>query len=219
MKKCVIFDMDGVIIDSEPIHQECEKKLFGLLGINIPEEEHNTMVGTTDEVMWSRISNLYSLPVQVPEIISLKKMMYMEQLKREVYIRPIPYVSELIFDLAEKGYYLALASSAPNEQIECVLGNLSVGGYFGAVVSGEDVENGKPHPEIFLKTASKAGFEPHECIVIEDSFNGVTAAKKAGMYCIGYINPNSGKQNLDKADIKIRSFKELSARFIEELVY
>jgi len=124
MSKCIIFDMDGVIIDSEPIHQECEKKIFRLLGINISEEEHNTMVGTTDEVMWSRINGTYNLPVQVPEVIRLKKMLYLEHLKREVYIRPIPYVSQLIFNLAERGYKLALASSSPKEQIEYILNKI-----------------------------------------------------------------------------------------------
>jgi len=218
MSKCIIFDMDGVIIDSEPIHQECEKKIFRLLGINISEEEHNTMVGTTDEVMWSRINGTYNLPVQVPEVIRLKKMLYLEHLKREVYIRPIPYVSQLIFNLAERGYKLALASSSPKEQIEYILNKIPFGGFFQNVVNGEDVEKGKPDPAIFLKAAFKAGVKPQECIVIEDSENGVIAAKKAGMYCIGYINPNSGKQDLDKADMKIHSFKQVSVETIEEII-
>jgi beta-phosphoglucomutase family hydrolase len=209
MKRCVIFDMDGVIIDSEPIHQECERRLFGLLRIEISEEEHNSLVGATDETMWSKLGKLHHLPMSINDVIQLKKSIYLEYIKCETTIEPLPYVKELIINLYEKGFQLALASSSPHEQIDYILKKFEIKRYFHAIISGEDVKAGKPHPEIFLKAAAVIGVTPNLCVVIEDSHNGVIAAKKAGMECIGFNNPNSGNQDLSEADSIIYSFKEL----------
>ena len=214
MEKCVIFDMDGVIIDSEPIHQECERRMFSLLGINISDEEHNTLIGATDETLWTTLGNLHHLPISITEAIQLKKKLYLEYLKSENNIQPLPYINELIADLYENGFRLAVASSSPHEQIDFILEKFKFKRYFHAVVSGEDVKEGKPHPEIFLKASDAVGVPPNLCVVIEDSYNGVTAAKKAGMLCIGFNNPNSGTQDLSKADILISSFKEFAINTI-----
>lgn len=216
MKRCVIFDMDGVIIDSEPIHQECERQIFKILEINVSDEQHNALVGTTDEIMWSQIGNLYELPITVPEIIQLKKSLYIEYLKKEAYLRPIPYIPELIVDLCKNNFLLVLASSSPHEQINYILENLRIRHYFHATISGEDVKKGKPHPEIFLKAAESVGIEPELCVVIEDSYNGVTAAKSANMKCIAYKNPNSGDQDLSKADVVVRSLAEITVILIKK---
>jgi HAD superfamily hydrolase (TIGR01509 family) len=218
MKPCVIFDMDGVIINSEPIHKECERKMFDLLGIAIPEEEHNDMVGTTDLTMWKRIEESHKLPITTPQIIQLKKLIYMEYLKSEVDLKPIPYVSELIADLYKNEFILVLASSSPLEQIEYILSILNLKPYFHSVISGDDVTSGKPHPEIFLKAVRKVKVDPKNCVVIEDSYNGVMAAKKANIKCIAYSNPSSGIQNLNEAIVVIHSFKELSSKSILDLL-
>jgi HAD superfamily hydrolase (TIGR01509 family) len=216
-KKCVIFDMDGVIINSEPIHQECERKIFDLLKISVSEEEHNSLVGATDETMWNRLGKLHHLPITVSEAITLKKSLYLEYLKGETHIKPIAHVAELIADLYINGFVLALASSSPMEQIEYVLNRFELKGYFRSIVSGESVSEGKPNPEIFLKTSEYVGVDPDSCVVIEDSLNGVTAAKIAGMKCIGYRNSHSGNQDLSRADFIINSFKELNINMITNL--
>jgi HAD superfamily hydrolase (TIGR01509 family) len=218
MKKCVIFDMDGVIIDSEPIHQECERIMFKQLGINVSDEEHNAFVGTTDDYMWSRLINLYSLPIKINEAIQLQRSLYLECLKQENCIEILPYVSQLISNLNKQGFLLALASSSPHVHIDYILNKFELKRYFPVIVSGEDVKAGKPHPGIFLRAAKLAGIKPGSCLVIEDSYNGVTAAKKAGMKCIGFINPNSGNQDLSQADLLISSFKDFSEITINQLL-
>ncbi|MGC9353297.1 MAG: HAD family hydrolase [Mariniphaga sp.] len=210
MERCVIFDMDGVIIDSEPIHQECEKRLFTLLGIAVSDEEHNALIGATDETMWSGLGKRHNLPLSVAEAIRLKKSIYLEYLMRETSVEPLPGVAQLIIDLHKHGFLLAVASSSPHEQIDFILKKFELKRYFHAIVSGEDVEAGKPHPEIFLKASDMLGVTPDSCVVIEDSNNGVAAAKRAGMKCIGFVNPNSGNQDLSKADMLVHSFGELS---------
>lgn len=218
MNKCVIFDMDGVIINSEPIHKICERKMFDLLGITVSEEEHTDMVGATDLTMWNRIEKSQELPITIPRIIQLKRSIYMDYLKNEVSLKPIPYVSELIADLQKNEVILALASSSPREQIEYILTILNLKSYFHTIVSGEEVTSGKPHPEIFLKAAQQVKVDPKNCMVIEDSCNGVMAAKKAKMKCIAYSNPDSGIQNLNEATLIIHSFKELSSKYILDLL-
>ncbi len=218
MKKCVIFDMDGVIIDSEPIHMKCEKKIFELLGITVSIKEHNKLVGSTDETMWAHIEKSHELPITVSEIINLKKTLYMDYLKQEVYIRPVQYVSELIFNLHRNNFLLVLASSSSHVQINYILNSFGLKSYFHAIISGEDVKNGKPHPDIFLKASESVGVSPENCVVIEDSYNGVTAAKNANMKCIGYLNPNSGNQDLSKADLTVSSFNEVSVVSIKGLL-
>jgi beta-phosphoglucomutase-like phosphatase (HAD superfamily) len=103
------------------------------------------------------------------------------------------------------------------ETIDIVLDKFKLGEFFIVKVSGSELAHSKPHPEIFQRAAELIRSEPKECIVIEDSKNGVTAARAAGMKCIGFLNPSSGDQNLTSADIVVRSFKELGAYLIKSL--
>jgi HAD superfamily hydrolase (TIGR01509 family) len=218
MKQCVIFDMDGVIIDSEPIHMACEKEVFKMLGVPVSNEEHHSMTGTTDKAMWSRIAGKHELSVTITEAIQLTKTRYMDHLKNKFHLVPVPYVPELIAELYKNDFSLILASSSPHEQIDYILENLGLKPYFNASISGEDMKAGKPDPEIFLKAAQAAGADPKNCVVIEDSNNGVTAAKKAGMKCIGFLNPNSGQQDLSQANRIVHTFRDISPGMIRSLL-
>jgi HAD superfamily hydrolase (TIGR01509 family) len=210
--------MDGVLTDTEPIHQRAELKMFDLLGINISREMHNNFVGSSDLSMWREIAKSQQLPYTIPQLLQLKRSIYLEYLKREDQIKAIPHVSKLIADLFQNNFLLALASSSPLEQIDYILGVLNLKQYFHSISSGDEVEFGKPHPGIFLKAAQRVNVNPKDCIVIEDSCNGVMAAKKANMKCIAYCNPNSGTQNLNEASVIIHSFKELSAKYVMDLL-
>lgn len=218
MKQCVIFDIDGVIIDSEPIHMACEREIFRLLKISVSDEMHHTFIGTTDINMWTTIENSFELPIKVHEIIQLKKSLYLEYLKREVYLKPVPYVLNLIVDLYNRGFKLGIASSSSHEQIDFILNDFGIKKYFHTIICGDDVEKGKPDPEIFLKVCNQLEIKPENCLVIEDSYNGIIAAKNAGMKCLGYVNPNSGHQDLRKADLLAFSFKEISSVLIYGLL-
>lgn len=218
MKRCVIFDMDGVIIDSEPIHMVCEKEIFRMLEISVTDEEHRSLIGTTDTVMWTRFKDSFNLMQSVKELVDLKQAFYIEYLKSKVNLRPVSYIPELISILHKNGFLLALASSSPHAQIDFILNEFNLRNYFNAVVSGDDVNYGKPNPGIFLKASELVGVSPHCCVVIEDSNNGVMAAKNASMKCLGYKNPNSGNQDLSKADIIIDSFRKLTIEMINDLI-
>ena len=210
--------MDGVIIDSEPIHMVCEKEIFRMLEISVTDEEHHSLTGTTDTHMWTHFKGSFNLVQSVNELVDLKQTFYIECLKSKVNLRPVSYIPELISILHKNGFLLALASSSPHAQIDFVLNEFNLRNYFHAVVSGDDVKYGKPNPGIFLKASELVGVPPQCCVVIEDSNKGVLAAKKANMHCIGYRNPNSGNQDLSIADIVIDDFRKLTIEMIKTLI-
>jgi HAD superfamily hydrolase (TIGR01509 family) len=213
----VIFDLDGVIIDSEPVHFSLEKQMFRELGIAVPFEEHNAYVGMSSENMWDAIVSKYNLSYASAELVEKKHLLYLDHLTHEKNLYPIPGVAALIKDLYSSKFKLIVASSSPGMVIGAVLQKFNLSNYFITTVSGTTLTHSKPHPGIFLKAAALANSKPEECIVIEDSTNGVTAAKSAGMKCIGFENPNSGGQNLSKADVIVKSFETINADFIRSL--
>ncbi|WP_160687896.1 HAD family hydrolase [Clostridium sp. C2-6-12] len=207
--KAVIFDMDGVIIDSEPIHFEVDMKTMKDFGCSISKEELNKYVGTTNEYMFTDIKNKYKLDKSAEEIINYR----CELVKRKVIesdLEPIEGIKNLLINLKDKNIPAAIASSSPRDFIEVVVSKFGIENYFSCILSGEEVENGKPAPDIYVETAKKLGILPEECVVIEDSKNGVLAAKKAGMKCIGFKNANSGNQDLSNADFIVNSIVEIN---------
>lgn len=209
MIKAVIFDMDGVIIDSEPDHIKQEMKLFKSLGLDMNEEEHQRFIGTTSYYMWETIKKENNLAFSVEELVNMDREKYYNHLCSMEDINPIEGVYELIENLHEKKIKLAIASSSPIKVIELVVKRLKADKFFSALVQGDDVLESKPEPDIFLYAAQRLNVDPKECAVIEDSKNGVNGAKKAGMRAIGYLNPNSGNQDLSNADLIIKSFKNI----------
>lgn len=212
--KAIIFDMDGVIIDSEPIHFEIEKGLLEELGGVYSGEAQNSFVGTTDYIMWSTFKEQFNLEPSIDEIINMKKEKFIENVNR---IPLIKHVKEFMSSLHEKGYLIALASSNNSCAVDEVIERFGLGKYLNFAISGEDVVNSKPHPEIFLKAAKRMKVNPSDCLVIEDAKNGVEAAKSAGMKCIGFNNPNSGNQDLSQADLIIDSYEDINLDTIKSL--
>jgi HAD superfamily hydrolase (TIGR01509 family) len=196
----VIFDMDGVLVDSEPLHQEVERKIFEELGLNIPEEQHFSFIGMAPLKVWSIIRDRYGLEENATTLKAREQgRKYHLFRRREIPL--IDGVEELLKILHAKGHSLALASSSPRRIIDLFTTKTNTKSYFEFLLCGEEVPNGKPEPDIFLEAARRLETSPSDCVVIEDSANGVRAAKAAGMRCIGFQNPHSGMQDLVMADL------------------
>ncbi len=217
LDRCIIFDMDGVLINSEPLHFDFESTLFESLGITVDRKQHETFVGTTSKTMWTIIKNTHNLPFTVSELISKGHSGFLDYLENQKSLEPVQGILELLNRLTDAGFILVLASSSPHKLINYILSKCNIDEYFPVRVSGDDVINGKPDPEIFLKAAELTGVKPEDCLVIEDSANGVNAAVKAGMKCIGYRNPGSGNQDLKAADLIIDSFYDLTIDLIQKI--
>jgi len=198
--------MDGVLVDSEPFYKIMNMDYFSELGIKMDHKEYNGYVGMSSQKMWSRIKSNYDLNESVGELMkSEKDRMYMT-LNSDQISEPIEGIRELINIFSAKGFKLSVASSSSAANISLVLDKLNLKQHFEFIISGEEVQNGKPSPDIFLRAAEYFNAHPEDCFVIEDSANGVTAAKSAGMHCIGFRNSNSGEQKIDHADIIVNSF-------------
>lgn len=216
--KCIIFDMDGVLINSEPLHFDFESRLFKSLGITVSREQHETFVGTTSKTMWTIVKKTHTLPFTVSELVLKGYSGFIEYLENQESLVPIQGILELLHRLTNAGFNLTLASSSPHKLINYILSKCNIEKYFPIRISGDDVINGKPNPEIFLKAAEVTGIKPENCLVIEDSANGVNAAVKAGMKCIGFRNPGSGNQDLSASNLIIDSFDSLTINLIEKLI-
>jgi HAD superfamily hydrolase (TIGR01509 family) len=210
MLKAVIFDMDGVIIDSEPVYLEVEMKLFRKYGLPIKEEEHNAFVGTTTREMWTYLKVRYGIDLEVDKLVEIERAAYREGLLSQKDLKPIAGIVDLIKNLYKNKLRLAIASSSSLNEINTVVELFDLKKYFVELVSGEEVENGKPAPDIFILASKRLEVLPSECIVIEDSKNGTVAAKQSGMRCIGYKNPKSGIQDLSSAHLVVTSFKDIN---------
>ncbi len=203
----VIFDMDGVLVDSEPLYYQANQNFLRSRGIELSREEYNEFVGISAPLMWESIKTRFGLKDSVEELVEAENKRLYRVLEDEK-LSSIEGIPELLEQIRKKGIYLSLASSSPIKVIKYITKQIGVAEYFDFVISGEEVVNGKPHPEIFLACTNRFKISPSQALVIEDSKNGIIAAKKAGMKAIGFRNLNSGKIDLSEADLVVDSFSK-----------
>ena len=217
MIRTVIFDMDGVIIDTEPIHHHAFFTQFAELDITVSDELYASFLGSSTRNVFQRLKQEFDLPQEVAELLLRKRELFNQAFDEDTSLDLLPGVRALIEDLKMQGVQMVLASSASKATIGRVFNRFGLAPYFTHTVSGEDFVQSKPNPAIFLHAAELAKTPVTECIVIEDSANGVAAAKAAGIYCVGYASPHSAGQDLRLADRVIQDFGELSAAQIQAI--
>lgn len=213
MRRAVLFDMDGVITDTERFYVDALMEKLGQEGVKVTPAELSDMFGSTQVYIWNRLKDRYHLTGAVEDYVDAVHEIR-DRLIEEQGLLPMPGVLELIRNLHEAGVLLAVASSSPRETIEYNMELLGIRDCLDTIVSGLECEKGKPEPEIYLKAAANLGTHPDECVVIEDSSNGVKAGKAAGMYCHAYVPPQAYKQDVSSADNMLESFEGLSVEDI-----
>ena len=214
----IIFDMDGVIIDSEPVLYKLERELFHDLGIEVSAREHDTFVGVPDDEMLGSLRKTRGLTQTLAELSAMSRGRYAQYIESNGEMPLVPGVADLIGRLRDYGYALAVASSSPMRSIVRVVEHYGFSSSFRVLASAEEVARGKPSPDVFLHAASKMQANPATCLVIEDSHNGLRAALAAGMRCIGYKNCHSQGQDLTIADVTVDSMESVTRELIASLV-
>jgi len=211
--RAVLWDMDGTLIDSEEFHWISWRDTMAKEGIPITREQFLSSFGQRNDSIVPRWLGAASTPEWVERISNAKEELYRD-LIRKYGMSPLPGVSDWVRRLHEEGWLQAIASAAPRPNIEVVVESLKAAHYFRAIVSAEDVQKGKPDPEVYLLAASRVGVSPDRSIVVEDAVAGVEAARNAGMRSIGVSR--NGKHL--PADVVVRSLDLLNTDAFEILL-
>ena len=214
----IIFDMDGVLVDSNPFHLRKWRDLFQAHGIPFDEEELPKIVlGPPNDVTFRRCMGRDLSPEQMAELSEELE----ENFRREIgpHARAFPGVRRFIEECHAQGITMAVASAAMGKNVHFLISALGLGDYFRALLTGDDISHPKPDPEIYLKTAEKLGVNPATCAVFEDSFVGVEAAKRAGMKCVAIASsfPAEDLRRDTRADLIVPSFESVSLQTLHQL--
>jgi len=208
--KAVLFDMDGVIVDTEPLHKKAYHLMFEDYALDVSIDMYNGFTGQSTLNICKELVGHFNLECAPEELVKTKRKHFKYLFENDDDLQLIDGVFNLIKDYHKNGMTLILASSASMPNINRIFERFHLQSYFKAKFSGADLKQSKPHPEIFEKAADATGYLRQECFVIEDSTNGIKAAKGAGVYCIGFKSVHSKNQDYSLADMVISDFKEIS---------
>ena len=213
--EAVIWDMDGVIADTAPYHFRAWQEIFGKRGVKFTAEDFRHCFGIRNDTIIRKTLGEQIAQDEI-EVITREKE---EGFRRIIgqKIRPLPGAVELLQSLKQNGVKMALASSTPIENIRLITGSLGIANCFQAIVTGHEVTEGKPSPQVFLLAAQRLGVEPENCVVVEDAVAGVTAAKRAGMHCLAITNTHP-RQSLKQADLIVDTLEAVTVNDLEKLL-
>ncbi|MFL5625509.1 MAG: HAD family hydrolase [Ktedonobacteraceae bacterium] len=211
--QAVIWDLDGVILDSADEHRRAWQRLAREEGVSFTDADFWATFGMRNDAIFAE--KWSPLPPAEVQLLAKRKEAYFRELIRET-ATPLPGAMELMRELHEAGYAQALASSTPIENIQLISDVLGLKQYLSILVSGETVPHGKPAPDIFLKAASELNVPAQRCLVIEDAVAGVEAAHAAGMRCIA-VAGDRDLPGLRKAELMVKTLKEVSLAQIQAL--
>ncbi|MDD2987095.1 HAD family hydrolase [Flavobacterium sp.] len=217
MIQTVIFDMDGVIVDTEPVHHFAYQQHFEQLKIDVSPEMYASFTGNSTKNIYERLTTTFRLTQDIQTLVETKRNLFNEAFDQKQDLYLLEGVEDLIKELNENGMQMVLASSSAKVTIQRIFNRFDLHPYFSHQVSGEDFPKSKPHPAIFQQAAFLANTPIEKCIVIEDSTNGILAAKAAGIYCVGYESVHSKLQDYSLADQVISHFNELTFEKIRQL--
>lgn len=211
--RALIFDLDGLIVDTETPDYLSWKELYLQHGLSLPVEEWATVVGRHDVDLYAPLRAMGVDLLGAHEARHRLEWTLMEQ-----YLRPLPGFDDLIRRVIDAGIPRGLASNGTGRHVKSVVAGLRIGGLFDAMVSRDDVAAGKPAPDVYLLALSRLGAPPERSIALEDSQTGIRAAKAAGLACVAVPNAFTRHQDLSEADLIADSLVQINLGVLEVLL-
>ncbi len=202
--------MDGVIVDTEPVHHYAYFEHFKELNIEVTEEMFATFTGNSTKNVFQKIKDNFGITTDTEALVQRKRTIFNEAFDTKEDLFLIDGVEDLIKKLHQEGIQMVLASSASKVTIDRVFKRFNLNQYFSHIVSGEDFPQSKPNPAIFIEAVRLSNTPKENCIIIEDSTNGIKAAHASGVFCVGYKSVNTKKQDYSLANVVIDRFEELN---------
>jgi len=210
MLKAVLFDMDGVIVDTEPLHHKAYKMMFDDVGIDVSDSMYRSFTGQSTRGICEFLCKHFDLTLEPITLEKGKRAHFTKLFFEDPDLQLLDGVEDLIKNYHSNGLTLVVASSASMFTIKNVMKRFDLDTYFKDKLSGADLKASKPHPEIFINAAKAAGVSNSECFVIEDSTNGIIAAKEADIFCVAYKSAHSKDQDYTRADMTISDYKDIT---------
>ncbi len=217
MLQAVIFDMDGVMIDTDIIHSRAFEKLLLELGITPEKNEQGTVhiSGMTTEGTWEVFKERYGFEADISELSRKKQQIVMDAMQ---HVQPMPGLLKLLKDLKKHNIRLAVATSAQQNRAKLAIDKLGIASYFATVVTAKDVALGKPAPDIYLVAAKKLGLDPAACVVLEDAPAGVQAGAAAGIKVVAVPHQYTRRMDFSLASLVVDSLEELDYKKLSKLL-
>lgn len=217
MLEAVIFDMDGVIVDTEPGYYDAVNDYLSAFHVSVSREFNKRLIGVSYSRIWELIEKEFKLSgITMQEFITGMERCRKKRIAAEGYA-PVSGTLQLMEHLYGAGIQMAIASSSPGTEIQAVMDAVNIRRYISAFASaGDECKEGKPNPEVFLLAADKLNVKPENCLVIEDAAPGILAANNAGMHSIGYQS-SFGGQDLRNADIVVSSMTDITPALCRKL--
>ena len=212
---CVIFDMDGVLADTGPIHFESWVKIAKEIGVKFTRDLFEQTFGQQSPTITRKLVGSEIDETLILQWSNLKESYYREMVKDK--LEPLPGVINIINDLKSEGFKLAIGSSAPSENVELLLTTLKIKDFFDVIITAAEVKKGKPEPDVFLVAANFLNINPQNCVVIEDAPVGIQAANNAGMKSIALITTHN-KEELFDANLIVKDLSFITISDIKKLL-
>lgn len=206
-KLAFIFDMDGVIVDNAEYHYDAWEEFCRRKGYEYRRGDSRYWFGNTNREILEKVMGRKPTPEEVAALGEEKEAIYRELIAPD--LQPVRGLEPLLKEMKAQGYSVAMATSAPSENVDFVLGRLGIRHYFDPIVDASGVKNGKPSPEIYLKAARLLGMEPGNCLVFEDAIAGIRSARNAGMKVVGLITTLEADE-LEGTELNIVDFTQVN---------
>jgi len=211
--RAVVFDLDGVLWDGEPVYYAAFNRVLEPLGHHLPEAEYDQIMGHSVEAAWEWVLKRFDISEPPEPFYDTYDAAVLEMLKEP--IEPLPGVRELVAELRDRGVRIAVASASLRQWVDATLDGIGLRTEFQTTVSASEVENAKPAPDLYAKAAQRLGVMPSRCLAVEDTTAGIASAKAAGLFAIQLRAASTALPPIAEADLVIDDYSDFDLSLLD----